>query len=451
LDTKTYQEFDLGAIQHCQRTALECIDIASGEFFSGSTREYLEASSLEKDIPQFHAIPKVHKELWTLRPIVPSHSWVTRRSSEVCDVALRELHRLKYPWVVDSSREVIKRLWKSDITRSDDIWLVTGDVEAFYTNVNIDGTIEQIKKDLVDLPISSDYNHEGIPDLLDIVMNFNCFTFQGRYFYQRNGIAMGTSCAPSFANVNLGQKEVFVEDIVNLPKGPKKGLIFYVRYIDDIFLVYKGSRTDLQSLLNEMSQKFSPFKIGWEISSSLEAKPFLDMELFFEQGFGPVGLQTRVYRKRMNKHQYIPWSSAHPIAVKKAFIKAELTRFMTISSSRKLYEERVMEFMDALNRRGYPASTLRLWTKQVNYKDRLSSLLNDKEKSKGLPLMLPSSYDEIWELLDVQSVFEIMQKEWSNNREPLPVQLHGPLIKSLKRTDNLFDWFSSWNKAVLKD
>lgn len=45
----------------------------------------------ECQIPEFHAIPKVHKTPWTLRPIVPSHSWVTSRVSEVIDYLCRPL------------------------------------------------------------------------------------------------------------------------------------------------------------------------------------------------------------------------------------------------------------------------------------------------------------------------------------------------------------------------
>lgn len=172
--------------------------------------------------------------------------------------------------------------------------------------------------------------------------------------------------------------------------------------------------------------------------------------MFFEQGFGPVGLQTRVFKKKLNHHQYIPWSSAHPDTVKKAFMKAELTRYLIISSSVQLFEERVGKFVEDLSRRGYPAQILVRWSKQVKYEDRLLTLSKRKVPVQGLPLMLPSAYDEVWEYFDLRSVFEVMRTEWSACEEPLPQSLHGPLIKSLRRTDNLFDKFSAWNKAVLR-
>lgn len=64
--------------------------------------------------------------------------------------------------------------------------------------------------------------------------------------------------------------------------------------------------------------------------------------------------------------------------------------------------------------------------------------------------MLPSSYDEVWEYTDLRDVFKTMMDEWMKCGEPLPLSLLGPLIKSLKRTENMFDKFSSWNKAILQ-
>jgi hypothetical protein len=408
------------------------------------------ASEDEVAIPEFHAIPKVHKTPWTLRPIVPSHSWVTRRASEVSDFTLRDYHKKEFPWIVDSTREVISRLRDKTIVRSDSTWLVTGDVESFYTNVETTSTIDHLRVALEGLPVNGGVDPRHVPDLLQVVMACNCFGFHGNFYLQTNGVAMGTSCAPAFANVSLGFKEQFIESIVKTTKSVQDGLILYLRYIDDILIVFKGSKAACQSCLDDISHRLQPFKIGWEINSCREPKSFLDAEFFFEQGFGPVGIQSRVYRKRMNQHQYIPWSSAHPKSVKKAFIKAELTRFMVISSTRDLFEEKVSEFMNALGRRGYPLTILHIWKKQVNYEDRLYTLSKRKDTSvRGQPLMLPSSYDEVWEYTDLQPVFKTMMDEWLKCGEPLPPSLMGPLIKSLKRSENLFDKISSWNKAIL--
>jgi len=351
---------------------------------------------------------------------------------------------------VDSTKEVISRLRKKSIVRSNHTWLITGDVESFYTNVRVEETIDQLRILLSDVKVSNGIPQNRIPDLLQAVMFCNCFGFGGNFYKQHNGIAMGTSCAPAFANVNLALKEQFVESIMRAQSSDiEDGLIFYVRYIDDCFLIFRGTEAACQSCLNDISLKLKPFKIGWEIHSCVQPTPFLDVEFFFEQGFGPVGIQSRVFRKRMNRHQYIPWSSAHPKSVKKAFIKAEMTRYMVICSTRELFEEKVREFMLALGRRGYPSDILHVWKKQVRYEDRLHTLSKNKGvDARGLPLMLPSSYDEVWNFIDTKSISNAMKSEWSK-LGPIPPSLSVPLIKSLRKTESLFDRFSMWNKAVL--
>lgn len=452
-DSSTYERITLADIkEYYQPAALKRIhEIVDAGSFSAQTSEYLRMSEEDDAIPEFHAIPKIHKTPWRLRPIVPSHSWCTKRASEVCDFVLRAYHREHFPWVVDSTREVLATVNKHTIVRTDDTWIVTGDLESFYTNVNTKETIDLLLPILAPRGVLNGVDQSTIPHLLEVVMACNCFGFHENYFLQTNGVAMGTSCAPAFANVSLGFKEQFMEEIVKCNNEMVLGgLILYQRYIDDILLVFKGTKTDLQSCLDRIGLQLKPFKIDWKIHSTREPASFLDVEFFFEYGFGPVGMQSRVFRKRLNQHQYIPWSSAHPLSVKKAFIKAELTRYMIISSSKKLFEERVSEFMSALDRRGYPASILRIWKRQVNYDSRWESLSKRKDPStRGLPLMLPSSYDEIWEYTDLHDVFNTMMNQWVKCGEPLPQSLTGPLIKSLKRTENLFDKISSWNKAIL--
>lgn len=449
-DAKTYDQVCLDEVLETRKIAMErIVQIIDQSNTGEDVRNFLLSSSELTSIPEFHGIPKVHKTPWKLRPIVPCHSWVTRRASELCDYALRTFHRKWFPWVVDSSREVIRRMEQTTVKRNEAVWMITGDVESFYTNVDVSNTIKVLREGLDDLDLSHGVDPITISHLVEVVMWANCFGFNGQYFRQKHGIAMGTACAPAFANSNLGTLEIQVEEIVN-HRDNKDGLVLYLRYIDDILMVFKGTETARDCFLEKLSSKLQPFTISWNIESTSSCTSFLDIEFFFEGRFGDLGLQSRVFRKRLNRHQYIPWSSAHPLSVKRAFVKAELTRFMILSSKRSLFEERRTEFYEALGRRGYPSNTLDVWKKLVKYEDRAYHLSKVKEVPRGLPLMLPSDYDQTWEYVDLKAVFETMRKEWANCGELLPETLLGPLIKSLRRTDNLFDKLSSWNKAILK-
>ena len=54
-------------------------------------RELVYLHSAEYKLPRFHVIPKVHKNLWSSRPIIPSHSWITSRVSKVVDYTLQKI------------------------------------------------------------------------------------------------------------------------------------------------------------------------------------------------------------------------------------------------------------------------------------------------------------------------------------------------------------------------
>lgn len=63
--------------------------------------------------PAFHMIPKVHKEPWAWRPIVPAHSSPTCRLSKVADIALSSPAVLgRFPHLIRSTAEWVKAFTK---------------------------------------------------------------------------------------------------------------------------------------------------------------------------------------------------------------------------------------------------------------------------------------------------------------------------------------------------
>jgi len=151
----------------------------------------------------------------------------------------------------------------------------------------------------------------------------------------------------------------------------------------------------------------------------------------------------------MNKFLYIPWSSAHPSHVKKAFVKAELIRFAMVSSEVEYFAESRRQFYGNLRRRGYPAETLNDWFKQVSYGKRAIYLLPKQEETDEAPLMLSGQYNPVWEYINVEEISRAMRRGFALEKE-LPEGLKQPLIRSLRRSTNLSDLLSMWNKTILQ-
>jgi hypothetical protein len=387
-------------------------------------------------VPVFHTIPKVHKKPWALRPIVPSHSWVTSRLSEVIDHLCRPILN-RMPWIVGSTKEVILQL-EEVRTDCDDIWICTGDVVAFYTNIDAEECARKVAGAWQRYEPQSKIHGRAIAQMIRFVMQNNYFSFQNQMYQQMDGLAMGTASAPVLANIYAG----YYERHERIPF--KKGVLKYMRYIDDVLMIFQGTEKELTDFLAEY--KLGPLSVNWAYSKT--KIEFLDIEIMrMRDPFG-THLVTRLFKKPMNKHLYIPWSSAHPSHVKKAFVKAELIRFAIVSSKVEYFADARIQFYGNLRRRGYPVAVLDDWFRQVSYEQRPLYLSREKQVQQEAPLMLSGQYNPVWEYINVDEILRTAKQYWNWEKE-LPNSLQQPLIRSLRRYTSLGDLLSMWNKTIL--
>jgi len=431
-DTHTYRPVFTVPINELRQKLLD--QITSWRLPSNMDK-YITRKTLA-EIPEFHAIPKVHKTPWTLRPIVPSHSWVTSTTSEILDHLCQPL--LKHmPWIVSSSKEVINHIENVQVTSNEPVWIMTGDVVSFYSNIPPKQCAKHISSLWKEHCSDSKIKQSAIRSMCRFIMDNNYLSYRGQHFHQVNGLAMGTACAPVLANLYAGVYEKKA-DVVN-----QAGVLLYVRYIDDILCLFQGSQEEAESFQSQL--KIGPLKITW--SASLLRNEFLDIDLVRTPSLSLRVVHTRLFRKKMNRHLYIPWSSAHPLHVKKGFVKAELTRLAIICSTFEYFAEARQEFYGNLRTRGYPSQTLIEWFRQMSYESRPVILLSKKQKEDHAPLMLSGHYNPVWDFVDVKEVITTARSFWS--REELPEELQEPLIRSLGKTKSLFDLLSTWNKTTL--
>ena len=379
-------------------------------------------------VPRFHIIPKVHKKPWSSRPIVPSHSWITSRASQVVDYFLQKALK-KVHWVLQSTRDFIRKLRGAYPTKPlKGYTLVTGDVREMYTNIPIESALKICKIALRQIDLEGN-SLEGIFALLEYTLTNNFFEFEGKVFWQHDGIAMGTSCAPSVANLYLAAYESQM-----LNNAIAEGLIFYGRYIDDIFLIFKGSIEDTRGFLKTLEPP--NLEILWEVS--VKSLPFLDVEVRLQENL----LQTTVYTKRLNRYMYVPFSSAHPLSVKRALVKGERSRFHSICSDSEDLQRVERHFRVNLYRRGYPQYLLQRW-----FSEDVKST-SDKTSDK---MFYPSVYNPIWEYINMREVEKSFQNALIGNGEnPVPPSLLRRVMTSLKRGGNMYDMYNRSNLTVLE-
>ena len=118
----------------------------------------------------------------------------------------------------------------------EDSILATLDVSSLYTNIDTDDGLAIIEEELAKTGQIRP-SAKTLTYLLEKVLKLNNFTFDNHNFIQVKGTAMGTKAAPNFANVYMGR----FEDTFVYRTEWYHYLIDWVRFIDDIFLIWKGS------------------------------------------------------------------------------------------------------------------------------------------------------------------------------------------------------------------
>ena len=172
-------------------------------------------------LPIIYYMPKIHKVPLAWRPIIPSVSWMTTPISIiVADLLYPIVKRYTIgdetstevtPTIIKDSKSLINIINNLRI-RDPNCWLITSDISNLYTNIPTD-TGPSIVADLIP-------NHSIlIITLLRKILNNNYFKFNGHIYLQINGTAMGTNCAPHYANLYLIKFELsfinkFKENII---------------------------------------------------------------------------------------------------------------------------------------------------------------------------------------------------------------------------------------------
>ena len=169
--------------------------------------------------PKFYGLPKVHKRGIPLRSIVSS------RGSISYEVA-KELARILKP-LVGSSPHHIKNTGDfiehiKDVTHQAIEITTSYDVSALFTSVPTDAAINIIQRRLEldqELHLRTTMKVEHITSLLEFALKTTYFQFQGSFYEQISGAAIGSPISPIVANLFMEDFEV---KAINTAQNPPK-------------------------------------------------------------------------------------------------------------------------------------------------------------------------------------------------------------------------------------
>lgn len=379
------------------------------------------------DIPRFHGIPKIHKDPWKLRPIVPMHSYVTSPLATVLHHLLLPVQR-QYSWICESSRNLVRDVARFN-RKMQFVRLHTGDVSAMYTSIKWPRFRDSLVSALIRYKSYSRGLMAWIMQSAEFVWNNTVFQFGKQLLRQTDGVPMGLACGPVFANIYMAEYEyTYLQGFTGL----------YRRYIDDIFVLHR-----FDAVVEDLA--FVPnLDITWAHSG--EGISFLDV--WFHVHWGIPDVCYRPFEKALNNKQYLPWASSHPISVKKGLVKGELTRTAAISRHESYFRTWKGTFLSRLRMRGWPVAALRAWSRQVTWHAEGQGL-GTSRKSPHDVVIAASEYNPVWEKVSSADIWEVMQQTWHRlGPRDVPVPAH--CLVARKRTRSMWDLLRSVNRNLLQ-
>ena len=208
---------------------------------------------------------------------------------------------------------------------------------------------------------------------------------------------MGTDSAPSYANIFMGKfEETFIYPfITNLHK-------LYLRYIDDIFIIWTANRQQFIDFIGKLNQKHPSIKFKHHISN--KAVDFLDTTVYIDEN---NKLQTKLYRKPTDQQSYLHRNAEHPTNLKIYIPYSQALRIKRICSTIEEFDRSCDTLEEKFIQRGYSESEVVRQIKRAKDIPREGTLRSiPRAKSNRIPFV--TKYNQT-----LPSIGEILHRDWN--------------------------------------
>ena len=293
--------------------------------------------------PKFYGLPKIHKPGIPLRSIVSSTGTATYNTA-------KELAKILKPLVgmsthhVQNTRDFVEQLKAVRLKQGECI--ISYHVTALFTSVPIQPVVNIIQQRLAndkELQQRTSMSINHVIGLLEFCLKNTSFVFQGQYYQQMEGVAMGSPLGPIVANIFM---ENFEKEAVDTAPHPPS---LWKRYVDDTFVIQEEQYKN--EFFHHIKSLDNNIKFTAETTKADGYMPFLDT-LVTSQSDG--NLATTVYRKPTHTNQYLSGTGTIPYPKKYSIISSLLHRAKHICTNQHLLEEGQTHIQRVLSMCKYP-------------------------------------------------------------------------------------------------
>nr|XP_016847487.1 PREDICTED: uncharacterized protein LOC107982593 [Anolis carolinensis] len=299
-------------------------------------------------IPVFYILPKIHKGIIRPpgRPIVSGTSSILEPLAKYLDFFLQPFVSKTQAYIKDTTH-FINIIESLHIPKHST--LMTLDIASLYTKIPLNEA-RTIVKDLFDSRTLQTPPTHFLMDLLNIVLENNYFRFDAQFYLQIWGTAMGSAMAPALANLFVAQLEI--DYIYNQERNPcLKDMIYYGRYIDDIFTIFSSYQT-----AEQFSSWINAIHPNIKFSKTIKSTDIIFLDVSIHQD--ERGLYVTNYSKPTDKNSILHFNSYHHYSLKANLPYSQFLRIKRNNSKPDHYLSAAHSLNSKLKARGYPAKIL---------------------------------------------------------------------------------------------
>ncbi|XP_062710010.1 uncharacterized protein LOC134288585 [Aedes albopictus] len=256
--------------------------------------------------PRIYGQPKAHKQNLPLRPVIPNVTAPTYNLAKyIANILQSSIHS---PYNTASSFEFCDEV--NRITLPEGYIMISLDVTSLFTNVPrhlVTRNIIQRWKE-----VNTHINLDLFLEIVEYCMEASYFCFEGQYYKQVFGTAMGSPLSPIAADIALDS--VIAQAMRSLPFE----ITIFRKYVDDIFMaIPRNTEQQVLQAFNDVEPR-----IQFTIETEKEQKlAFLDLTVIRN---ADQSLTTEWYAKPIASGRLLNYKSfhqcKHKINVAKNFI-----------------------------------------------------------------------------------------------------------------------------------
>lgn len=363
-NSDTYEKIAYNPIGEIKnKIGRELFIIYENKYISKKLYKKLFDDDFEYKLGKFRYLPKIHKNKFSIRPIINYKDNPTSNLCILMDLLLRPFVYKMESYIKDS-QNLIQKCENLKI-ESSDIFIYSCDFESLYTNIDQNECLNLISDFIKDKLCDENIKIKGFHTILKLILENNYFSFEKNfYFHQKVGIAMGSRCGPSIANIFV---YILEKRWLNIYKP-----LLFSRFIDDILIIVKE-----RELVRSLQNAFGNLKLN--ICSS-DIVNFLDLNISLNTMTNTLVFTP--YYKPTNTFSYLLTNSNHPNFIFKNIPKSLFIRIRRICTffSDFTYFSTILK--DQLIKRGYDGKELEKVFRMVSKLDRKKLLCYKERESR---------------------------------------------------------------------